>query len=222
MGSRRVRSKTWEATWRERRSHELWSVPDAEVVALIETLRGEGVRRALDLGFGLGRHVILLAGEGFDTYGIEPTMSGFAYCEGWLEAEGLHADIRIGDMKELPYEDGFFDFVLSWNVIYHGTFLQLKRALEEISRVTRRYGLVYLTLNSTRNKHYGHGAEIEPNTFLNPMKADGDLPHHYSDEDEVRALFEDWDVLYRKEQEESLAGLLDPGSYHWMILARKT
>ncbi|MCW3979056.1 MAG: class I SAM-dependent methyltransferase [Candidatus Bathyarchaeota archaeon] len=217
-----MRSKTWEATWRERRSHELWSVPDAEVVALIETLRGEGVRRALDLGFGLGRHVILLAREGFDTYGIEPTMSGFAYCEGWLEAEGLHADIRIGDMKELPYEDGFFDFVLSWNVIYHGTFLQLKRALEEISRVTRRYGLVYLTLNSTRNKHYGHGAEIEPNTFLNPMKADGDLPHHYSDEDEVRALFEDWDVLYRKEQEESLAGLLDPGSYHWMILARKT
>ena len=217
-----MRSKTLEAAWREKRSQELWSVPDAEVVALLETLRGEGVRRVLDLGFGLGRHVILLAREGFDTYGIEPTRSGFAYCEGWLEAEGLQADIRIGDMTELPYGDGFFDFVLSWNVIYHGTLPRLRRALGEIRRVTRRSGLVYLTLNSTRNKHYGQGNEIEPNTFLNPTKADGDLPHHYSDEDEVTALFEDWDIVYMREKEESLAGLLDPGSYHWMILARKT
>ncbi len=217
-----MRSRTWEAAWRERSSHGLWSVPDAEVEALLETLRGEGTRRVLDLGFGLGRHVILFAREGFETYGIEPTRSGFDYCEDWLEAEGLHADIRIGEMTELPYGEGFFDFVLSWNVIYHGTLHQLRRALGEIRRVTRRGGLVYLTLNSTRNKHYGQGTEVEPNTFLNPMKADGDLPHHYSDEEEVRALFEGWDVLRMEEQEESVAGLLDPGSYHWMILARKS
>lgn len=217
-----MKSKTWEAAWRERNAHELWSVPDAEVVALLETLRGEGAKRVLDLGFGLGRHVILFAREGFDTYGIEPAQSGFAYCEGWLEAEGLRADIRIGEMTELPFEDGFFDFVLSWNVIYHGTLSQLRRALWEICRVTRQGGLVYVTLNSTRNKHYGQGTEVEPNTFLNPMKADGDLPHHYSDEDEVKALFEDWDVVRMEEQEESLAGMTDPDSYHWMILARKS
>jgi len=217
-----LRSKMWEAAWREKGSHELWSVPDAEVEALLETLRGEGARRVLDPGFGLGRHVILFAREGFETYGIEPTRSGFDYCEEWLEAEGLHADIRIGEMTELPYGEGFFDFVLSWNVIYHGTLPQLRRALGEIRRVTRRDGLVYITLNSTRNKHYGQGTEVEPDTFLNPMKADGDLPHHYSDEEEARALFEDWDVLRMEEQEESIAGLLDPGSYHWMILARKS
>ncbi len=215
-----MKSKTWEAEWRDRRSHDLWSVPDAEVVALLETLRSEGVERVLDLGFGLGRHVILLAREGYDTYGIEPTRSGFAYCREWLKAEGLRADIQIGEMTGLAYEDGFFDFVLSWNVIYHGTLHQLERALGEIRRVTLRGGLVYFTLNSTRNKHYGQGTEVEPDTFLNPMKADGDLPHHYSDEEEVLALLEDWDILSLKEQEESLAGMLDPGSYHWMILAR--
>lgn len=216
-----MKSKTWEAAWRERHSHELWSVPDTEVAALLETLRGEGVERVLDLGFGLGRHVILFAREGFDTHGIEPTSSGFAYCEEWLKAEGLHADIRTGEMTELPYGDGFFDFVLSWNVIYHGTLSRLRKALEEIRRVARKGGLVYLTMNSTRNKHYGQGTEIEPDTFLNPMKMDGDLPHHYSDEGEVKALLEDWEVVRIEEREESLAGIIDPGSYHWMILARK-
>lgn len=216
-----MKSKTWEAAWRERHSHELWSVPDIEVVALLKTLRGEGVERVLDLGFGLGRHVILFAREGFDTHGIEPTSSGFAYCEEWLKAEGLHADIRTGEMTELPYGDGFFDFVLSWNVIYHGTLSRLRKALEEIRKVARKGGLVYLTMNSTRNKHYGQGTEIEPDTFLNPMKMDGDLPHHYSDEGEVKALLEDWEVVRIEEREESLAGIIDPGSYHWMILARK-
>ena len=214
-------SGSWEAAWREKESHQLWSVPDEEVAALLGTLRAEGLERVLDLGFGLGRHVIFFARRGFETHGIEPTESGFAYCEGWLRREGLEASIRIGEMTELPYEDGFFDFVLSWNVVYHGTLLQLKRALSEIRRVTRPGGLAYLTLNSRRNKHYGRGAEIEPDTFLDPLKADGDLPHHYSDEEEVKALLEDWDVVYVREQEESLAGLVDPGSYHWMILARR-
>jgi tellurite methyltransferase len=216
-----LKPKNWEAAWSERGSHEQWSAPDTVVLALLETLRGEGAEKVLDLGFGLGRHVILFAREGFETYGIEPTRSGFTYCGNWLRGEGLRADIRIGEMTELPYGDGFFDFVLSWNVIYHGTLRQLRTALEEIRRVTWRGGLVYITLNSTRNKHSDQGREIEPGTFMNPEKSDGDLPHHYSDREEAESLFEEWDVLRMEEREESLAGWLDPGSFHWMILARK-
>ena len=216
-----MKPRTWEAAWSEEKSRDLWSAPDDGVLALLETLRAEGVERVLDLGFGLGRHVVLFAREGFETHGVEPTRSGFAYCRDWLRGEGLRANIRRGEMAELPYGDGFFDFVLSWNVIYHSTLRQLRRALEEIRRVTRRGGLIYLTLNSTRNKHCGLGREIEPGTFMNPEKADGDLPHHYSDREEAESLFEEWEVLRLEEREQSLAGRLDPGSYHWLILARK-
>jgi len=216
-----MKPRTWETNWRERHSRELWTAPDSEVVELVRMLRSEDVRRVLDLGFGLGRHLIFFAREGFETYGIEPTTSGYAYCRDWLKAEGLRADIRIGDMSGLPYGDEFFDFVLSWNVIYHGTLAQLRRALEEIRRVTRRRGLVYLTLNSTRNKDCGHGTEVEPNTFMNPLKTDGDLPHHYSDGEEVKGLLEDWDMMRVEEREESFADTLHPDTYHWMVLVRK-
>ncbi len=127
----------------------------------------------------------------------------------------------LGDMFELSYENDFFDFVIAWNVIYHGTFTQLKRALSEIKRVTREKGLVYITLNSMRNEYYGKGKEVEPNTFLNPDKVDGNQLHHYSDEDEVKALFEDWDILHIKESEQSFAGEIYQDSYHWMILTKK-
>ena len=212
--------KSWEKAWKDKYTRELWSIPDPEVVGLLEMLKNENVKKVLDIGFGLGRHVVLFSKEGFDTYGIEPTQSGFDYCKKWLEVEGLDTDIRIGNMKELPYENGFFDFVIAWNVIYHGTFTQLKRALSEIKRVTREKGLVYITLNSMRNEYYGKGKEVEPNTFLNPEKVDGNQLHHYSDEDEVKALFKEWDILYIKESEQSYAGKIYQDTYHWMILTR--
>ncbi len=59
-------------------------------------MKSENVKKVLDIGFGLGRHLVFFAKEGFDTYGIEITQSGFDHCKEWLEVEGLDADICIG------------------------------------------------------------------------------------------------------------------------------
>jgi len=218
---RQMVSKSWDNLWRDKKSLLLWSKPDHDVAGLIPKLKHENVTKVLDLGFGLGRHLVLLAREGFDAYGIEASEAGVDHCRKWLEAEGLQASISQGDMSVIPYPDGLFDFVLSWNVIYHATFAEMKTALKEIWRVTHNGGLLYLTLNSTRNNYYGKGAEIEPNTFNNPEKADGEHLHHYSDEKEVRELLKDWRIISIKEDEETLSGKYFPDSWHWMIFARK-
>jgi SAM-dependent methyltransferase len=216
-----MEKKNWDNLWRDKESLLLWSKPDKDVAGLIPKLKHENVTKVLDLGFGLGRHLVLLAREGFDAYGIEASESGVNHCRKWLETEGLLATISQGDMSTIPYPDGFFDFVLSWNVIYHATFLTMKKTLKEIVRVTCDRGFLYLTLNSTRNNHYGKGFEVEPNTFNNPAKADGEHPHHYSDEKEVRELMKDWRIVSIKEEEETLSDKHFPGSWHWMIFARK-
>ena len=43
--------------------------PQAEVVALVARLKAEGKPRVHDLGCGLGRHLLLLAAEGFEASG---------------------------------------------------------------------------------------------------------------------------------------------------------
>ena len=216
-----MNSKNYEVIWREKLAQEKWTTPDPDILTLLETLRQENVKRILDVGFGLGRHLVLFAKEGFDTYGIELSKSGFEYCVKWLEVEGLKADIQIGNMTTLLYENDFFDFAIAYNVIYHGTFIQMKKALEEIHKVLRHGGLAYITLYSVRNLNYGLGTEIEPNTFLNPKKQDGDLPHHFSDEKEVRSLFESWKMVSIKETEQTLSGKIYKDTYHWMILIIK-
>jgi len=215
-------SRKWDSLWQNNEWLLLYSKPDRDVFHLVPQLRRENVTKILDLGFGLGRHVILLAREGFEVHGIEETKNGVEYCRQWLESEDLQALIRQGDMASIPYPDRFFDFALSWNVIYHGTLKKMKTVLKEIWRVTCDNALLYLTLNSTRNEYYGKGVEVEPNTFDNPEKVDGEHLHHYSDEKEVRELLGDWQIISLKEEEEIFSGKRFPNSWHWMIFARKS
>ncbi len=215
-----MKAEAWDQLWRGKERQLLWSQPDPDVVDLMPQLRRESVSRALDLGCGLGRHVILMAGIGFEVYGLDPSSYAVEHCIGWLEAEGLQANVIHGEMYPLNFAEDFFDFVLAWNVIYHATRAQMVDALAEISRVLRSKGLLYLTLNSTRNKHFGRGSEVEPGTFRNPEKEDGQHLHHYSDEKDVRYLLGGWHIESIRESEESLTGRPFPGSWHWMILAR--
>ena len=43
-------------------------------------------------------------------------------------------------MSDLPFAPGAFDYVLAWNVIYHGDGTSVVRALSEIARVLRPGG----------------------------------------------------------------------------------
>ena len=124
-------------------------------------------------------------------------------------------------MQALPYADGFFDFVLSWNVIYHTTRQGMIEVLGEIERVLRADGLLYLTLNSTRNQHCGGGTEVEPYTFDNPDKVDGQHLHHYSDAEDVRDLLARFHIESMQESEQGPTGQVNAGSWHWTILARR-
>ena len=213
--------RDFESLWKKSDSLRSWSVADDEVRGLIPRLRKEKRSRVLDLGFGLGRHVVLFVGEGFETSGIEPAASGYRHCSRWLKSQSLEADIRQGDMLQLPFGDEEFDFVLCYNVIYHATLGDMESALREIHRVLRKTGLLFITLNSTRNEWCGKGTEVEPNTFVNPEKGDGGHEHHYSDGDEVQRLLAGWKVVRLREEEQTLAGQVYRGAWHWTILARK-
>ncbi len=217
----RKEGRDFNTLWEEEDSQSPWRVPDDQARDLVPRLRHEGLSTVLDLGFGLGRHVVLFAREGFETFGLEPTDSGFQHCTEWLKSEELNADIRQGNMLKLPFGDGQFDFVVSFNVIYHGTLSEMQTALREMHRVLRPKGLVFLTLNSTLNEWCGKGHEIERNTFINPDKGDGDHKHHYSDRHEVDQLLAGFEVETLQETEQTYAEKTYSGSWHWNILARK-
>ena len=217
-----MKAEAWDNLWRDKEMQLLWNEPDEDVVSLIPKLKREKVYQVLDLGCGIGRHVILMAKQGFNVYALDSSEYAIEHCRNWVRAVGVQATTEHGYMDKLSYPNSFFDFVLAWNVIYHTTRKRMAVTLEEGQRVLSKDGLFYLTLNSTRNKNCGKGIEIEDKTFDNPEKEDGQHQHHYSDERDVRDLLSNWHIESIIEAEDKLYGKPFPGSWHWRILARNS
>ena len=101
--------EAWNQTWNTAEGRQKWLEPDAFVVGLMPKLQQAGVHTALDLGFGVGRHAILLAQHGFAVYGIDASENGLAYAANWAKQAELTLHLATSDMAHLPYADHFFD-----------------------------------------------------------------------------------------------------------------
>src|SRR4029077_6426549 len=68
------------------------------------------------------------------------------------------ANKRVNSLdRKLPFDAGSVDFVLSCNVIYHGTLGDVRRRLAEIWRVLKPEALYQGTMLPTRNINYESG-----------------------------------------------------------------
>lgn len=76
-------------------------------------------QRACDIGCGDGRNLVLLHDLGFETYGVEITEGIVQATTARLKSvEGIDVDIRVGTNDRMPFEDNFFDYLLSWHACY--------------------------------------------------------------------------------------------------------
>ncbi|HIC79397.1 MAG TPA: class I SAM-dependent methyltransferase [Kiloniellaceae bacterium] len=208
----------WDHRWQSESGRADWLDPDPDVAALIPTLKARGLLRALDLGCGVGRHACYLASEGLTVHAMDASPAGLEFAAQQAREHGLAIDFREGLMTDLPYDDGSFDYVLSFNVIYHGDGGVVSRAIAEIQRVLKPGGIFQGTMLSKRNANFGIGTEVAPNTFIVSDAGDGDKnhPHFYCDAAELLRLFEDFELLSLADREHSR-----PGSYHWHLVAER-
>lgn len=91
--------------------------------------------RVLEIGCNVGWNLEHLRRLGVtELFGIEPA----AYLVARARARNPIFNVMHGSVFDLPFRDGYFDFVLTHNVLAHVTPESLERALAELIRVSRR------------------------------------------------------------------------------------
>ncbi len=208
--------KAWNETWKSAEGRAAWMTPEPFVVAAIERLRAAQVTRVLDLGFGVGRHAILLAQAGFVVVGIDASPSGRDFAQAWAAREGVSLKLSVGDMTTLPYADGELDAILTWNVIYHGTMDVVQQTIDEIARCLKPGGQLVCSLISSRHHMFGQGIEIEPRTFVIPGGGEREHPHHYFNRADIDQCFGAFEIL----QLEDTTQKTDT-DYHWHLYGQR-
>lgn len=178
----------------------IFRIPHRDLPKFVELLKSVDGKDVLDLGCGTGRHVIALAREGFRVFGLDIVETAIEVAKERLQEEGLEAEVRVGNFYEkLPYEDNFFDGVISTIAIHHARVFRIKRAIKEIKRVMRPGGILMIEVpaNDPKRTDFKEGRkEIEPGTFIPTKGSEKNVPHHiFSSEEELKEFFPDFEVL---------------------------
>lgn len=173
---------------------KIFNKPHEDMPELAALLRERGAKTVLDLGSGSGRHLVFFARRGFAVYGLDNSPAGTTIARKWLKKERLSAFLCTQEMTEkLPYEDSFFDAVISVQVIHHACIAMIRKIVSEIGRITKKDGCIFLTVPSLRNQGKSY-RRVEPRTFIPLDGPEKGLPHHYFTLGELRRVCKDFRI----------------------------
>jgi SAM-dependent methyltransferase len=168
---------------------------DPEIAGHARLFQERRVRRVLDLGCGSGRHMVFMAKEGFEMYGLDIAPTGLCETLRVLAENDLLGHVVLHDMQQLPYDDGFFEAVISVRVIHHNRLKAIQETVSEIWRVLKPGGLVWVTVPIPKDAPGKGGQEIEPGTFVPQRGREKGIPHHHFTREGLLELFKGFKVI---------------------------
>jgi SAM-dependent methyltransferase len=130
--------------------------------------------RLLDVGCGTGLTLVLAAQRGAVPAGLDVSNPLLAIARRRLPG----ADLRIGDMEELPFGDGVFDAVVGVNAFQFAG--DPVRALREAARVLRPGGRVVASLFSAPERSESTAVHEAMSALIPPAQAGDHAPYALS------------------------------------------
>lgn len=143
-----VTQESWNPVWEDIFASNAWGkYPETELVRFIarnfyQTIDRKSIK-ILDLGCGPGANLWYIAREGFSVSGIDGSKTAIKKLRERLSSEGIHADLHIGDIKELQFSDNTFDAVIDCECLYCNTMEFSRKILTDIHRVLKPGGKFY-------------------------------------------------------------------------------
>lgn len=193
---------------------KFFTEPHSEMERVMNIFRGNKVKKILDLGCGTGRHLIFFSKNGFEMYGFDASPKALSIANQWLAEEKMKAELKLHRMEEeFPYEDNFFDAIISIKVIHHNKRKDVLRTVGEIGRVLKRGGLIFITFPKLNEAWVNNGnlKEVEKGTYLPQKGKEKGLLHHFFTLEEIQKVFRFFD----------LKEVYDDGKNHRSILGIK-
>jgi ubiquinone/menaquinone biosynthesis C-methylase UbiE len=153
-------------------------------------------KRILDCGVGGNDPKIAIFQEyGYELYGIDIDADQLKNAREFASKHGIHLNITEGDMREIPFDDEFFGFVMSYLSMVHLTKEDIAVAINEIHRVLQKGGLCYNNFLSKEDKGYDKSRA----NSLGEIKSNDSgfqANHSYFDDGEPDKYFQEFEIIY--------------------------
>jgi len=220
-------SQAGDTIWDDVFAANQWGrYPPEELVVFVSRHYGRTPDRAavrlLEIGCGPGANVWYMGREGFTVSGIDGSRVAVERAAERLRADGISADLRVGDMAVLPFGDASFDAVIDVGSVQHNRVADQARIIAEAHRVLVPGGRFFGIMLATGSWGEGHGREVERGTFdeMTEGPAVGCGITHYFHDDEFKELFGDFSDVTFERRERTLFERRER-LVHWLVIATR-
>lgn len=191
--------------------------------------------RILDFGCGSGNNSIPFLKEGHEVLGIDVAPNTRQLVEKNLNYHGLGNDylnnlkIQSPPLVNLPYDDGYFDFVISNQVHYYSkSDLELHEINSELRRVMKPGAVIFATMMGRENYYISKWSRYDPTDGLYKVRIQ-DPTHRLNGVSEDILLVESKEDLLTKFSEFTpiTVGHFDQAmfdmesNFHWIFVGRR-
>jgi len=168
---------------------------------LVELMKENQMTKILDHGCGVGQNTVYLARQSLNVSGLDISDSRLSDAKKWLKDEKLHANlIKANFFKKLPYNNEWFDTVISIRAIGHNRKNSIKKAIDEIYRILKCNGYFYLqTAKMTtdiENYMPSKFRKLTNNTYLQLEGYQKGTIHYLFSESSIKEMFNNFRILY--------------------------
>jgi SAM-dependent methyltransferase len=142
--------------------------------AALARVQPEPGQLVLDVGCGVGAFLQLVTERGLRAHGLDASQALLDVARARLP----HADLRVGDMEALPYEDDTFDLVTGFNSFFFAN--DIVAALGETARVAKPGATVVIQVWGPHEQNDLEAMKEIARPFMPPRPADAPTEPDYS------------------------------------------
>jgi len=138
--------KFWESHYKDKKKYEHLTLVDLRYRYIKKCIQNKG--KILDLGFGTGYFLKKLSEDEFETYGFDLPRKNIGKISKQFSKK---IKLNFGRIKNLPYQNSFFDYVISSEVFEHLTKKEMILAFKKIYGMLKKEGKLIITVPSNEN-----------------------------------------------------------------------
>lgn len=98
--------------------------------------------KVLEVGFGSGYMLSLMAKEGWEVHGIDNNPFSLKFAKTLFRDKKVKGKLSLADGFKIPYQNNSFDLVFNSGVLEHFTYKKQEEMLKEMLRVSKKYILI--------------------------------------------------------------------------------
>ncbi len=210
--------KDWNSHYNKNKSDLAY--PDENLVRLLAgkfpNMDKRKELKAIDIGCGSGRHLMLLKNYGFTKiYGTDFSLNALS-----LSKEYFSSALINCDNKNLPFTDNVFDIAIAWGSLHYSDKKDFEIMLGETHRVLKKGGQLFATLRNERDSYLKTGTDLGEGTWKTSLNDLSGTTVSFFNEEELKKYFSIFRECSYGWMERTIIGDTSKVISHWIISAK--